>query len=206
MCKRFRVKSDHQRTAIANEAARIIQEQGLTDFRIAKAKATERLGFRSGGPLPSNEEIENALAERIRIFRGTSHNENLQALRSAALNLMRALENYQPRLVGPVLSGNSTEHTMIDLHLFNDAAEEVGSCLCDMGIRYRLVERRQRLRRNLVEHFPGYRFFFSEFECTSTVFPERHRHHAPLSPVDGRPMRRAGSREISLLVENTPPV
>ena len=36
-----------------------MQEQGLTDFRGAKAKALERAGW-AGTPLPNNEEIEAA--------------------------------------------------------------------------------------------------------------------------------------------------
>ena len=69
----IKTKSDHRRASVANEAARIIQEQGLNDFRSAKEKALERLGLKTAGPLPSNGEIEKALAERNRIFRGENH-------------------------------------------------------------------------------------------------------------------------------------
>jgi hypothetical protein len=50
--------------------------------------------------------------------------------------------------------------------------------------------------------FPGYRFCFSGIRIAATVFPERRQGHAPLSPVDGRPMRRATLGQIERLLKN----
>src|SRR5262245_5182408 len=124
--RRNRSRPDHRRTAIAQEAARIIQEHGLKDFRVAKEKAGLRLGMEDKGALPSNREIESALAERNRIFRGEAHERFIDVLREAALGTMRLLVAFDPRLVGPVLTGNATEHSAIELHLFSDSAEAVG--------------------------------------------------------------------------------
>ena len=200
MPRRNRTRPDHRRITIAQEAARIIQEQGLTNFRSAKEKAVTRLGLGQQGALPSNEEIEQALAERHRIFHGEAHEERIADLRQAALDLMRALEPFEPRLVGSVLNGNATEHAVIELHLFSDAAEDVGGHLDALGLAHRAVEHRLRLRRDEVEAFPGYRLRSAGLEFSLAVFPERYRGHAPLSPVDGRPMRRAGVRDVEALV------
>ena len=94
MPRRNRSRPDHRRTAIAQEAARIMQEHGLRDFRSAKEKAGLRLGLQDKGALPSNEEIESALAERNRIFRGGTHEEFIKMLRQAALDVMRRLEEF----------------------------------------------------------------------------------------------------------------
>lgn len=200
MPKRNRTRPDHRRITIAQEAARIIQEHGVTDFRSAKEKAVTRLGLDQQGALPSNEEIERVLAERHRIFYGESHQEHITALRQAALSLMRELAPFEPRLVGAVLNGNATMHSMIELHLFSDAAEDVSSCLALLGLAHRPVEYRLRLRRDEVAAFPGYQVRSGEFDFALTVFPERIRGHAPLSPVDGRPMRRAAVRDIEALL------
>jgi hypothetical protein len=112
---------------------------------------------------------------------------------------MYELELFRPCLVGPVLSGNVTEHSIINLHLFNDASEEVGMQLFDRGVRHRPLLRRHRLQRDRVEEFPGYRFLSREFEVETTVFPERTKAHSPLSPVDGKPMRRAKVRAVEQL-------
>ena len=196
-----RDRPDHQRLALAVEAARIIQEEGLLDFRSAKAKAAARLGLGRRAHLPDNTEIEAALAERNRIFHGETRPELLSTLRQAAFELMRDLDSYRPRLVGDVLSGNATIHSSVDLHLFSDTTEAVGTSLESLGLGYRITARRHRLRHDKVEQFPGYRFSAHGCDFSSTVFPVRLRGHAPLSPVDGHPMRRAGIRELAALLE-----
>jgi hypothetical protein len=187
--------------ALAVEAARIIQEEGLTDFRAAKAKAAERLGLGRNAPLPDNVEIEAALAERTRIFHGATQPALLDGLRQAAFDVMRELAAFHPRLVGDVLGGTATAHSAVDLHLFSDTVEAVGDALAALGIGHRNMARRYRLRHDEVEPFPGYRFSVHDCEFSSTVFPLRLRGHAPLSPVDGRPMRRASLRELGELLK-----
>ena len=199
-----RDRPDHQRLALAVETARIIQEEGLLDFRSAKAKAAVRLGLGRRAHLPNNAEIEAALAERNRIFHGESLPELLATLRQAAFELMRDLGAYQPRLVGDVLSGNATIHSSVDLHLFSDTSEAVSASLESLGVGHRSIDRRHRLRYDEVEQFPGYRFSVHGCDFASTVFPVRLRGHAPLSPVDGRPMRRAGIRELAALLDLPP--
>lgn len=195
-------RPDHSRIALAQEAARIIQEQGLDDFRSAKTKAALRLGLSKRGALPSNREIEQALAERYRIFRPDEQEEMLNALRRAALSIMQKLESFCPRLVGPVLSGHATEHSAIDLHLFSDHAEIVAENLESQGIKHSLIRRRHRTRHNSVQEYPGYRFFSAGFGFETTVFPERSRGHAPLSSIDGRPMRRAKLKDVRALLHS----
>jgi hypothetical protein len=197
---------DHRRSAVATEAARIIQEEGLLDFRGAKAKAAERLGLGRNAPLPDNEEIESALAERNRIFHSNTQPELLEGLRQAAFEVMRGLAEFHPRLVGDVLSGNASQHSSVELHLFSDTVEAVGSALEALGIGYRDFSRRLRLRRDEIESFPGYRFLAHNCEFSSTVFPLRLRGHPPLSPVDGRPMRRASLKELAGILQVTPDV
>lgn len=195
-----RDRPDHRRSAVAVEAARIMQEQGLADYRGAKAKAAERLGLGRNAPLPNNAEIEAALAERNRIFHSDTHQELLDLLRSAACEAMRGLEDFHPRLAGDVLSGHTTEHSGVELHLFSDCAEDVGTRLSAVGFSHRSLQRRYRLRRETADQYPAYRFTVAGCEVTGVVFPLRLRGHAPLSPVDGRPMRRAGLREVAELL------
>jgi hypothetical protein len=198
--RRNRSRSDRGRTAIAQEAARIIQEHGLKDFRVAKEKAGLRLGLEDRGALPSNSEIESALAERNRIFHGDTHEAWLDTLRETALVVMRMLEPFDPRLVGSVLTGHATEHSAIELHLFSDAAEAVGAALDGLRLPARSFDQRLRTRRDESETFPGFRFRYGEFEVAATVFPERGRGNAPLSAVDGRPMRRATAKDVAALL------
>lgn len=188
---------------MANEAARIIQEQGLSDFRFAKEKAVERLGLKRNGALPSNQEIDQALAARNRIFNAESHLEILGRLRTTALTAMQSLEAFHVLLVGPVLSGNVTEHSHVDLHLFTDSQESVAAALDALRVRHRSVQIRQQFRRRQFERYPGYRFNIEEAEFSATVFPELLRRYSPLSLVDGKPMQRASKRDLVELLNAT---
>jgi hypothetical protein len=197
------LRPDNQRMAVANEAARIIQEEGLADFRSAKEKAIERLGLYAGGTrLPSNEEVEQALAERQRIFRGNDHPALLYELRQAALSILRTLEIYHARLVGPVLSGTATDFSVIDLHLFSDSPEAVGVTLDVLGLSNRAIQTRHQFRRGEGQRFPGYRFRTQDFEYRATVFSINHRRRSPLSPIDGKPMFRASIQTVETLLGN----
>lgn len=199
--KRKGRQPDNRRANIADEAARVMMEKGLGDYRLAKAKACERLGL-NAGPLPSNEEVEAALAVRNRIFHGDRHTLRLRRLREAAVDVMRRLDSFSPRLVGSVLTGTATEHSAIDLHLYTDTPESVGTQLGALGLDHRVIQFQHRWRKGGTESVPGYRFYREEFEYLAAVFPEKRRAHAPLSRVNGRPMRRASQREVARLLED----
>src|SRR5690606_16422816 len=98
MVKRSNPRADHLRLALAQEAARIMAEQGIDDFGLAKRKAAERLGATDIAVLPKNTEIEAALAAHHRLFEGRKHSTALSALRRTALQAMKLLDNFQPRL------------------------------------------------------------------------------------------------------------
>jgi len=205
MGKRLDRRNECQRAMLAQEAARLICDHGIKDFRTAKSKAAWMLGLNEHGALPSNLEIEAAVAERNRIFGADSHGELLNKLRSVAVEVMYDLMPFKPCLVGSVLSGNVTEHSNINMHVFADSLESVSMRLDACGIQWHLRQRKHNVRRGQVETFPGHDFFADDFTVETTVFPERRKGHAPLSPVDGKPMRRARVRDVETLIDNKKP-
>jgi hypothetical protein len=203
MSKRHPTRGDNLRRALAQEAARIMAEHGIRDFLVAKRKAAERLGVTDGAAvLPKNIEIETALAEYQRLFGGDSHVETLYAQRRAALHAMRYLREFEPRLVGAVLSGTATEHSDVQLHLFADYAESVTIKLMDEGVPHEVTEKRVKMNAERVLAYPGVRFEMDEQSFEVTVFPADGIRQAPVSPVDGKPMRRANAFEVEGLLEN----
>lgn len=196
------MRVDRQRTVLAQEAARIIVEQGIRDFRIAKLKAAERLGMHSQGALPTNTEIELAVSDHLRLFEGDDHTSALQHLRRAALSAMRLLAEFSPRLVGPALTGTAATHSAANLHLFADHAEAVSACLDANGIRFRIFERRLKYQRDRAISHCGFRFEHGDATIEATVFAVDGLRQAPISPVDGRPMRRADAQAVTLLLQN----
>jgi hypothetical protein len=188
------------RAQLAQEAARLMAENGIEDFGLAKRKAAERLGVRGAGALPTNAQIEASLVERQRIFEPESHDRRLADLRRIAAEVMLDLESFAPRLVGAVLAGTATINSSIELHVFADAPELVAAALEEAG-GVRDVQRRFRLDANTVVQMPGFSFTRGSEEVEVIVFPERGAHHAPLSPVDQRPMRRAGRAAVLALLD-----
>ncbi len=202
MGKKVFLNFDRERTQLAQEAARIIVEQGIQDFRVAKIKAAERLGMSSQGALPNNTEIESAVADHLRLFGRDEYTASLTHLRQAALSAMELLSIYSPRLVGPVLSGTAAEHSAVNLHLFWDQAESVAGFLEDNGVRFKLFERRLKHRRNQVSSHAGYRFEHQATVIEATVFPINGMRQAPISPVDGKPMRRVDAQALTRLLND----
>jgi hypothetical protein len=193
-------RADNLRRALAQEAARLMAEHGIRDFLSAKLKAAERLGVMEKAALPRNAEIEAALAEYQRLFGGESHDESLYTQRLVALQAMRYLEEFEPRLVGPVLSGTATEYSDVQLHIFTDTAESVAIKLKDQRIPHEVIERRVKMNAARVLACPGVRFEIDAQPVEATVFPVDGIRQAPISPVDGKPMRRAGLDELEALI------
>jgi hypothetical protein len=199
MAKRAPTRSDHLRSAVAQEAARLMAEHGIQDFFIAKRKAAERYGVFDGAFLPKNTEIEAALLSYQRLFGGAQHENSLNEQRRVALEAMRLFERFEPRLVGPVLTGSATEFSDIQLHLFSDNAESVYMHLMDRRFEYEVFERRMRMSAERQVPLPSVRFEMGDATIEAFVFPRDGIRQAPASPVDGRPMRRADLREVSEL-------
>jgi hypothetical protein len=200
MTRRASPRNGNLRRALAQEAARIMAEHGIHDFLTAKRKAAQKFGVTDEGGLPRNIEIEEALAEYQRLFGGDSHEQTLQEQRRAALQAMRHLSRFEPRLVGPVLSGTATAHADIQLHLFADRSETVMLQLMDQGIAHEVTERRFRMGADRTLAYPGLRFAVDNQPVEATVFPLDGIRQAPVSPVDGKPMKRANTSELASLL------
>jgi hypothetical protein len=200
MAKRS-IRGDLLRRALAQEAARIIVDHGVDDYLFAKRKAAERMGVTDHAVLPKNTEIEEAIAEHQRLFNSRSHAGELAELRRQAAEAMKLLAEFEPRLVGPVLSGTATPHTEILLHLFADTPETVSIRLLDRRIRHRVGERRVKFLREESLAFPSIQFASGGHDVDAIIFPTDGIRQSPLSPVDGKPMRRATLEEVEALAE-----
>jgi hypothetical protein len=200
MNKRRPVRTENLRLALAQEAARVMAEHGIRDFLAAKRKAAERFGVVDNSVLPKNTEIEAALAQYQRLFAAESHAQSLLDQRRAALQAMRFLSAYAPRLVGSVLSGTATAHSDVQLHLFADSAEAVLIRLLDQSIPHEVGVRRVKMGGERVLEYPAVLFAIDDQAIEATVFPADGIRQAPISPVDARPMRRASLTEVEALI------
>jgi hypothetical protein len=188
------------RQAVAEEAARIMREQGVDDYLQAKRKAADRLGVTDASILPRNTEIEAALVAHQRLFAADRHEADLAAMRRSALEAMRLMSDFQPRLVGPVLTGTASAHSEINLHLFSDSPEAVSIRLEERGVPHEVLERRLRYERDRTVSYPALRFVAGRQTVDAVVFPLDGIRQSPCSPVDGKPMRRASAAEVEALL------
>ena len=202
MVRKRNNETERARQVLAQEAARIIVDQGIRDYRVAKQKAAERLGINARGALPGNAEIEAAVVDHLQIFGGESHADLLRLMRTAALSAMELLGDFSPRLVGPVLLGTADDNSAVNLHLFADRAEMVAMEIGDMGIQFRSYERRLKSRRGQVELYPGFEFSHCNETIQATVFPVDGIRQAPMSPIDGKPMKRVDRASVQVLLEH----
>jgi hypothetical protein len=193
-------RADLLRQAVAEEAARIMREQGVADFLLAKRKAADRLGVTDASILPRNTEIEAALHAHQRLFGADRHEADIAALRRSALEAMRLMAEFHPRLVGPVLAGTASAHSEINLHLFSESPEAVSLRLEERGVPHEVLERRLRLERDRTVSYPALRFVAGRQTVDAVVFPLDGIRQAPPSPVDGKPMRRASASEVEALL------
>ena len=189
------------RLMVAQEAARLMAEQGIRNFHTAKRKAAERLGANDRTSLPGNAEIETALGEHHRLFQADEHPGRLRDKREIACRTMRMLVTFSPRLVGPVLAGTATADGEVNLHVFAETPEEVAFDLMRLNVPFESAERRLRLPAGAYATFPVFRFFAGDQQVDLTVFARREASRPPLSPVDGKPMRRVSLEDVEALLE-----
>lgn len=188
------------RRRVAQQAARLISEDGIRDYRHAKLKAASQLGVHGEQCLPRNREIEDALREHQRLFRGDERESLLRDLRESACEAMEFLAPFHPRLVGPVLSGTADEHSVVSLHLFADAPEVVHEYLAANGIPFSTATRRLRMRRDHQEDVEVLQLAADGIPFELTLLPTLARRQAPLDRVEEKPMPRASVGAVRALL------
>ena len=185
------------RQKLAQEAARIMLDDGIRDFALAKRKAAEHLSVDARRDMPGNQEIQDAAIERSRLFADAASRASYRERLQSALVVMDRLDHLEPRLVGPLLQGLVESQPLINLHAFAETVEEVILELGDRGIHCETGERRYRSRRGREQRTPFLAFRGpDDTEIELTVFPLDGIRQAPPSPVDGRPMQRATRADV----------
>lgn len=188
-----------RREAWAEQAARLMAEgQGL-DCETAKRKAAAEVGGVPGWDEPSCEEVEEKLRSYQRLFR-PHQPEVLRRLRQEAVKAMRFLAEFEPRLVGAVLSGTADEHSPITLHLFADAPEEVMVRLLNAEIPFREGQRHLRYRDGSIRTYPAFSFMAGGHAVDLVVMPRKALREPPAGYGEGGAMERASLRKVERLL------
>jgi hypothetical protein len=133
------------RQLIAQQAARMMAEDGISDFAYAKKKAGRQVGTVDNNILPSNAEIEQELKLYNALFLSDEQPENLLNLRKSALFTMQLLERFNPHLTGAVLDGTAGLGSDTHIHLFADSLKDVEMFLLNQDIPFETNEKSYRV-------------------------------------------------------------
>jgi hypothetical protein len=125
------------RKNIACLAARLMAEDGVSDYGLAKRKAARQLGAAETEALPNNAEIEDELRAYQALYQGDEQRERLTDLRRTALKAMDYLGEFRPYLTGPVLDGTAGRFAGIELEIFTEDTKAVELFLLNRGVEYR---------------------------------------------------------------------
>lgn len=202
MPKNQKFKQQQMRTRIAATAARIMAEDGVGDFALAKRKAARQLGASDTQSLPTNDEIEVELRAYQSLYQEDEQRERIQELRCQALAAMEALAEFKPYLTGPVLKGTAGRYSDIDLQLFADSGKEVEIFLLNRNIAYETEELR---------HYSGGQtravsvltLDWDGIPVKVAVYSNNdERGTVKTSPL-GKPLERAGLEAVRTLVANS---
>ncbi len=130
------------RSRIAHLAARLMAEDGIDDFGLAKRKAARQVGAPDTRNLPDTAEVEQALRVYRQLYQAREQADRMHDLRGQAVATMRQFETFDPHLIGAVLSGSAGRYADIELILFADSAKEVELFLINRRVQYRAREDR----------------------------------------------------------------
>ena len=133
------------RQLIAQQAARMMAEDGVSDFAYAKKKAGRQLGAVENSIMPSNAEIEEELKLYNALFLSEEQPENLYDLRANALFTMQLLDRFNPHLTGAVLDGTAGLMSETHIHLFADSVKDVEMFLLNQRIPFDVNEKSYRI-------------------------------------------------------------
>ena len=189
------------RARIAAAAARIMAEDGIDDFALAKRKAARSLGAAETEALPANDEIEAELVAYLALYQAEEHPQRIAGLREVALDAMRALEHFHPYLTGPVLKGTAGPYAEIDLQLFPESAKDVELFLLERGIAFETQEGR-RYSGDRAHAVSVFTLAWQDHSLRLSVFDPRDERVALKTSQAGRVMQRAGIAELITLLRN----
>ena len=105
------------RRHVAYEAARLLYDGAYEEYKDAKEAAATSLGVRS---VPSNYEVAEQLERIAEEEEGSDRLRRLMEMRMVAVEVMKALSDLSPRLIGSVWRGTARRGSDVDVVVYGD--------------------------------------------------------------------------------------
>ncbi|HEY6240441.1 MAG TPA: hypothetical protein VIW78_06340 [Burkholderiales bacterium] len=199
MPKDNKTKQQRMRARIAEATARMMAEDGIEDFALAKRKAARQLGAEDTQSLPKNDEIEMELRAYQSLYQGEEQRERIQYLRERALEVMRLLERFRPHLAGAVLKGTAGRYSDIDLQLFTDDGKAVELFLLGRNITYDITDQRC-FAGDQARAVSVLKLDWQGLPLNLAIFTLNEERVAQKTTSSGRPIERAGIDAVAQLL------
>ncbi len=182
--------SSHLRRAIACAAARLMAEEGISDYGAAKRKAARSLGASEGEALPTNEEIETELRAWQSLYQEDEQRERVHDLRTTALEVMQLLAEFHPYLTGGALDGTAGRYSAVEIDLYADSSKDVEIALLSHGISYDTMDNRR------IGVDAQLRLDWNDFPVLISVYPPVAERQQPKNPHGGRSRHRVRAEAV----------
>jgi hypothetical protein len=192
-------RQNGMRARIAAAAARLMAEDGIDDYALAKRKAARVLGAPNTEALPGNDEIEAELRAYLALYQADEHPERVAELRRLAYEVMCALESFSPYLTGPVLAGTAGPYAEIELQLFPESTKEVELFLIDRNLPYEASDER-RYTGDRARAVAVISLDWEGVPLRLSVFDPRDERSALKTTLAGKVTARAGLTEVRAMV------
>jgi hypothetical protein len=181
-------------------------QEGVKQYFTAKRMAARRLLGKVEGrqtrfrpaDLPSNGEIRDALLALSNLAEGSRRTRRLFAMRVVALEAMKTLLPFEPRLIGSVSTGHIRRGSDIDIQVFTDQEESLERHL--LGLTWRFERERVTIQKfGEIREYVHYHVN-DTFPVELTVYPVRELRFRPRSSTDGKPIVRVRASALEALL------
>ena len=198
-------KSNSQiRQTLAKEAARLMYQEGVSQYFDAKKMAAKRMFGNAGKKgmqyrpkdLPSNGEISIEIAKLVELLEDDTE-QRLAAMRATALVIMKDLSQFHPRLIGSVSTGRIRKGSDIDLHIFTDSLEELEKHLYYLQWHFHKKQIVIRQGNKFVEYYHIY--VEADFPVELSVYPLLELRITGRSSTDAKPIKRLKIADVECL-------
>lgn len=187
------------RKRIALEAARFLADGVETEYLHAKQRALASLGLSSETRLPSNRKINDCVGMITREELGSEETDRrIREMRIIAEEIMTVIFDFDPFLIGSVLSGKIRRSSDIDLHAYCDDVVVLHGYLEDFGYEEIEVDRVE----NRKGHFVHLKWEERGYPVELTIYPWSWREITLLSSVTSKPMKRIDLIGLQKLLKN----
>lgn len=180
---------------IAQTAARLMHQQRLQDYGIAKRKALESLGLSTREALPENRLIDEALQQQLALFASEADREWAVKLQQTAQDASDFLADFRHYIGGSLASQTCKQDDRLEVHLYCDAPENLLWALQENQIPYDESQRVVRVGRQQEKEFPCFSFVANDVAVSITVFPDSRPQARPCD-TDGSARPRLKPQQL----------